>query len=39
MYLNNYSKIIVNIGVAVEKGDLIKSKVHYLMKMQLVILH
>lgn len=24
MYLNNYAKIIVNIGVAVEKGDLIK---------------
>jgi aminopeptidase len=24
MYLNNYAKIIVNIGVTVEKGDLIK---------------
>lgn len=24
MYLNNYAKIIVNIGVAVEKGDLVK---------------
>ncbi|MCR8645911.1 aminopeptidase [Paenibacillus sp. N1-5-1-14] len=24
MYINNYAKIIVNIGVTVEKGDLIK---------------
>ena len=24
MYLTNYAKVIVNIGVTVEKGDLIK---------------
>lgn len=24
MYLNNYAKIIVNIGIAVEKGELVK---------------
>jgi len=26
LYLNNYAKIFVNVGVTVEKGDLIKMK-------------